>query len=173
MCFSFESHALILPFDRILLFSPFFPLLSRHFPSPHIILTYIVTSFKYRMSAEQDSDISDVLTNLSLPKTSATLTLRIIKSFEYRTEKSLVLHNINLETTNIGELKELARDGTTLIFFSIHRKLNFAEAKEPNSYSNAARMEAIPYHHFRWVPETSCTSSRSYSDPMAFTAQIP
>jgi len=56
------------------------------------------------------SEISDVLTNLSLPKTSATLTLRIIKSFEYRTERSLVLHDINLETTTVGQLKETARE---------------------------------------------------------------
>jgi len=57
-----------------------------------------------------EGEISDVLTNLALPKTSATLTLRIIKSFEYRTEKSLVLHNINLEQVTVGELKELARE---------------------------------------------------------------
>jgi len=54
-------------------------------------------------------EISDVLTNLAQPKTAATLTLRIIKSFEYRTEKSLVLHNINLETTTVGQLKDIAR----------------------------------------------------------------
>jgi len=53
--------------------------------------------------------MSDVLTNLTLPKTSATITLRIIKSFEYRTEKSLVLHDINLETTTAGKLKEKGR----------------------------------------------------------------
>jgi len=57
-----------------------------------------------------EGEISDVLTNLLLPKTSATLTLRIIKSFEYRTEKSLILHNINLEQVSVGELKELARE---------------------------------------------------------------
>ncbi|KAF9021691.1 hypothetical protein BDZ89DRAFT_1071233 [Hymenopellis radicata] len=55
------------------------------------------------------SDFSDVLTNEALPKTSATLTLRIIKSFEFRTEKSLVLHSINLESTTVGQLKDLAR----------------------------------------------------------------
>lgn len=71
------------------------------------------------MSAEQESDISDVLTNLALPKTSATLTLRIIKSFEYRTERSLVLHNINLETTTVGQLKEIARTGMTLVSASL------------------------------------------------------
>jgi len=54
--------------------------------------------------------ISDVLTNLTNPKTSATLTLRIIKSFEYRTEKSLVLHHVNLEATTVGRLKEIAKE---------------------------------------------------------------
>ncbi|KAF8471522.1 hypothetical protein JB92DRAFT_3091496 [Gautieria morchelliformis] len=50
--------------------------------------------------------MSDVLTNVTLPKTSATITLRIIKSFEYRTEKSLVLRGINLEQTTVRGLKE-------------------------------------------------------------------
>lgn len=63
----------------------------------------------YDMAGE--GEISDVLTNLALPKTHATLTLRIIKSFEFRTEKSLVLHGVNLETTTVGELKERARQG--------------------------------------------------------------
>ncbi|KAJ7191079.1 hypothetical protein GGX14DRAFT_579310 [Mycena pura] len=49
------------------------------------------------------------LSNLALPKTSATLTVRIIKSFAFRTERSLVLHNVNLETTTVGELKDKAR----------------------------------------------------------------
>jgi hypothetical protein len=55
--------------------------------------------------------ISDTLTNLTLPKTEATITLRVIKSFEYRTERSLVLHKLNLETTTVGELKNIARRG--------------------------------------------------------------
>lgn len=53
--------------------------------------------------------ISDVLTNEAVPRTSATITVRIIKSFEYRTAKNLVLHSFNLETTTVGALKELAR----------------------------------------------------------------
>ncbi|KIJ69542.1 hypothetical protein HYDPIDRAFT_172910 [Hydnomerulius pinastri MD-312] len=53
--------------------------------------------------------ISDVLTNVALPKTEATITLRVIKSFEYRTERSLVLHKLNLETTTVGGLKDIAR----------------------------------------------------------------
>ncbi|CAG8582899.1 19869_t:CDS:2 [Cetraspora pellucida] len=39
--------------------------------------------------------------------TDATITIRIIKNFEYRTVKNLVLRNIKLETTTIGDLKKL------------------------------------------------------------------
>lgn len=55
------------------------------------------------------TDLSDTLTNLALPKTSATLTIRVIKSFEYRTERSLVLHNVNLQEVTVGELKNIVR----------------------------------------------------------------
>lgn len=51
------------------------------------------------------------LANLARPSTSAIITVRIIKSFEYRTEKSLVLHDLNLETTTVGELKQKAKQG--------------------------------------------------------------
>ncbi|CAG8460704.1 158_t:CDS:2 [Scutellospora calospora] len=40
----------------------------------------------------------------------ATITIRIIKNFEYRTVKNLVLRNINLETTTVGELKNIIRE---------------------------------------------------------------
>lgn len=53
----------------------------------------------------------DVLTNLALPVTAATITVRVIKSFAYRTEKSLVLHHLNLEATTVGDLKERVRQG--------------------------------------------------------------
>jgi hypothetical protein len=59
----------------------------------------------------EEGEISDVLTNLAKPKTDATLTLRIIKSFEFRTEKSLVIHGVNLETTTVGDLKQRALKG--------------------------------------------------------------
>ncbi|CAG8561864.1 8609_t:CDS:2 [Cetraspora pellucida] len=39
--------------------------------------------------------------------TDATITIRIIKNFEYRTVKNLVLRNIKLETTTVGDLKKL------------------------------------------------------------------
>jgi hypothetical protein len=60
------------------------------------------------------SDEHEVLTNEAVPRTQATLTIRIVKSFEYRTEKHLILKNINCETTTVGQLKELARQSECL-----------------------------------------------------------
>ncbi|KAG0211013.1 hypothetical protein BGX33_004568 [Mortierella sp. NVP41] len=44
---------------------------------------------------------SDPLSNTLAPSTAATLTIRVIKSFEYRTSKNLILHNVDLTATNI------------------------------------------------------------------------
>jgi len=51
----------------------------------------------------------DVLANVARPNTSATLTIRIIKSFTFRTERSLVLHDVNLATMTVVQLKEIAK----------------------------------------------------------------
>ncbi|KAJ8514880.1 hypothetical protein ONZ45_g7626 [Pleurotus djamor] len=67
-----------------------------------------------------NGDISDVLTNLARPKTSAILTIRVIKSFQFRTERSLVLHDVNLETTTIGRLKEMVREDTMKLYSKAH-----------------------------------------------------
>ncbi|KAJ8078500.1 hypothetical protein PM082_012782 [Marasmius tenuissimus] len=53
------------------------------------------------------TDFSDEHTNLAQPKTSATITIRVIKSFQYRTEKSLVLRDLDLTTTTVKKLKEI------------------------------------------------------------------
>ncbi|KAH9483794.1 UPF0538 protein C2C4.04c [Psilocybe cubensis] len=49
------------------------------------------------------------LTNHLRPNDDATLTVRVIKSFKFRTERSLVLHHIDLNTTTVAQLKELAK----------------------------------------------------------------
>jgi hypothetical protein len=61
--------------------------------------------------ASASSD-EDVLVNLAKPVTSATITVRVIKSFEYRTEKSVVLHDINLEDVTVAQLKDIVKKGT-------------------------------------------------------------
>ncbi|PAV23474.1 cytoplasmic [Pyrrhoderma noxium] len=71
----------------------------------------------------------ELLSNLALPKTDATITIRIIKSFEFRTEKNLVLHHINFETTTVDDLKKLAREAIqTQQGWKIYR--NLAQAKD-------------------------------------------
>jgi hypothetical protein len=65
------------------------------------------------LDADMYSDFDDRLRTDAVPLQDATLTVRIIKSFEYRTEKSLVLQHIDLTSTSVAHLKELAREGTT------------------------------------------------------------
>jgi Uncharacterized conserved protein (DUF2340) len=72
------------------------------------------------------SGFDDTLTNLARPRTSAVITVRVIKSFEFRTERSLVLRDINLETTTVGKLKETVRNGQ----FSVRPRTS----SKPNSW---------------------------------------
>ena len=57
-------------------------------------------------------EISDALTNDAIPRSRATLTIRVVKSFEFRTERSLVLHHVNLEQTSVAQLKDMVRKGS-------------------------------------------------------------
>lgn len=51
------------------------------------------------------------------PTTDAVLTIRVIKSFEFRTFKALILRGLDLETLTIGELIERCKNGK---FCGIH-----------------------------------------------------
>lgn len=64
--------------------------------------------------------MAESLTNQARPQTNATITVRIIKSFKFRTERSLVLHNVNLITTTVTLLKEMAKQGQYMSYDSIH-----------------------------------------------------
>uniref|UniRef100_A0A0W0FFP6 Cytoplasmic protein n=1 Tax=Moniliophthora roreri TaxID=221103 RepID=A0A0W0FFP6_MONRR len=66
------------------------------------------------------TDFIDEHTNVARPKTNAIITVRIIKSFTYRTEKSLVLHDLNLLTTTVGQLKDIARQDTLKVYSQAH-----------------------------------------------------
>ncbi|GAA5821402.1 hypothetical protein JCM3770_003506 [Rhodotorula araucariae] len=52
----------------------------------------------------------DALTNTLRPLTDCFLTIRIIKSFTYRTTKNLLLPHIDCTTTTVGQLKDLCRE---------------------------------------------------------------
>ncbi|KAI9302071.1 hypothetical protein BJ944DRAFT_167951 [Cunninghamella echinulata] len=60
------------------------------------------------------------LTNHKRPTTDSVITIRCIKSFEYRTCKSLVLQHLNLETTTVGDLKKLIMENTLKLYTVAH-----------------------------------------------------
>lgn len=96
------------------------------------------------------SDSSEPLTNVTLPKTAATLTVRIIKSFTFRTERSLVLHGINLETTTVSELKELANQGTVCLGLRFVGKCIYEATDDQRSRrsQDGNRIEMLPWVSF-------------------------
>jgi hypothetical protein len=55
-------------------------------------------------------DFDDTPTNLAKPLTAATITIRLIKSFEYRVAKALVLHDLDLQQTTVGDLKRIVKE---------------------------------------------------------------
>ena len=59
----------------------------------------------------QYEDLATDLSNTLKPLTEATITVRVIKSFEYRTFKALVLKDLNLEAVSVEELMEMVRRG--------------------------------------------------------------
>lgn len=65
----------------------------------------------YRFQPVPDADEApNVETNLARPLTDAIITVRIIKSFAYRSMKALVLRNIDLTTTTVDDLKSQCRE---------------------------------------------------------------
>ncbi|KZT58968.1 hypothetical protein CALCODRAFT_450794 [Calocera cornea HHB12733] len=97
--------------------------------------------------------ISDVLTNLAVPKTSATLTVRVIKSFEFRTEKSLVLRDYNLETETVGSLKErVKKDLQTLPGWKPYRTTQFDTIKlYTRAHGSKTTNLIINLDHDEWI----------------------
>ncbi|OCF33130.1 hypothetical protein I316_05175 [Kwoniella heveanensis BCC8398] len=73
----------------------------------------------------QENEHEPLATELH-PIEDATLTIRVIKSFEFRTQKSMVLKHLNLAQMSVGELMELVREGEqspgldVLIYINLH-----------------------------------------------------
>ena len=81
----------------------------------------------------------DVLTNVARPNTSATLTIRIIKSFTFRTERSLVLHDVNLVTMTVVQLKEITKESMfDIIQFGQSRNYSIVRC------GHSTRLETVP-----------------------------
>lgn len=65
----------------------------------------------YKPVLSSDDFLSSTETNLARPLTDATITIRVIKSFPYRSVKNLVLNHIDLTKMTVLELEERCRKG--------------------------------------------------------------
>lgn len=77
------------------------------------------------MASEQHQESPhELLASERKPVTDATLTIRVVKSFEYRTMKPLVLKDLDLTTLTVGELLEKCKAGqsSSLSMVLIDRK---------------------------------------------------
>jgi len=54
---------------------------------------------------------ADALTNTLRPLNDVVLTVRVIKSFTYRTTKNLILQHVDLTTMTVGQLKNKVVEG--------------------------------------------------------------
>ncbi|KAG4301257.1 hypothetical protein PCK1_002567 [Pneumocystis canis] len=69
----------------------------------------------------------------------ATITIRLIKSFVYRTIKYLILHEVNLEQTTVYELQQRIQKG---IKYRKNKKQEIKTRSEFNTYAT------YPFGHF-------------------------
>ncbi|KAJ9114567.1 hypothetical protein QFC20_001441 [Naganishia adeliensis] len=87
------------------------------------------------------------------PVTNATLTIRVIKSFEYRTQKSLVLKDLDLTTLTVGELLEKCKEAVkTTAGFKPFRTTQFDTLKlYTQAHSHKTMNLIINLDHDDWI----------------------
>lgn len=76
----------------------------------------------------------DPLTSTLRPLDDAVLTVRIIKSFEYRTTKNLILPHVDLTTMTVGALKDFLRKGKFLFLRKATPRLIAPVGRDPNCF---------------------------------------
>lgn len=61
-------------------------------------------------------EMEEPLTSTVRPNTLAVITVRIVKSFPYRTVKNHVFKDLDLTTTTAGQLLDMIKQGTQRLF---------------------------------------------------------
>ncbi|RHZ74081.1 hypothetical protein Glove_227g108 [Diversispora epigaea] len=109
----------------------------------------------YNNSSKMTQEVSSVLSNTLNPPNSATLTIRLIKNFEYRTVKYLILHEVNLETTTVGKLKNIIKEKiNTIAGFKPFRNVNYDTLKLYTKAHGAKTQNlTINLDHDEWIFE--------------------
>ncbi|KAG8904326.1 hypothetical protein FRB99_001911 [Tulasnella sp. 403] len=118
-------------------------------------------------------DFDNTSTNLAKPPTAATLTIRVIKSFEFRTEKSLVLHDLNLETTACGELKDKVAQSPIE-----SSALDAADVQIPEVQKESNSRGTIPRRQPTYPPSSAAQQSTpslvlNDNQPVPHSARVP
>ncbi|EPX70824.1 uncharacterized protein SOCG_04133 [Schizosaccharomyces octosporus yFS286] len=83
----------------------------------------------------------------------ATLTVRVIRNFEYRTLKNVVFHDIDLSTTTVGQLKKIIQDRIqTDSALKIYRTTQFDTLKiYVKAQQHKTQNLAINLDHDDWI----------------------
>ncbi|KZV91599.1 hypothetical protein EXIGLDRAFT_648058 [Exidia glandulosa HHB12029] len=99
--------------------------------------------------------MADPTTNTLHPLTDATLTVRVIKSFTYRTERSVVLHHVDLTTTTVAGLKRAVLDVVaTQSGWKPYRTVKFDTLKlYTKAHGNKTQNLIINLDHDDWIFE--------------------
>lgn len=106
--------------------------------------------FEHHPYAPQAEFLDRTVTSQARPLTSAVITVRVIKSFEYRTMKALVLRDIDLTTTTPARLIEQCRDTVrTQPTFKAYRNVADQLGTSPRAHpyqtlSNYTHMHTAP-----------------------------
>lgn len=73
-------------------------------------LTFITQRTMEENSNKEQPDLHEPLTSTVRPPTMAIITVRIIKSFPYRTVKNHIFKDLDLTTTTVGELIAMVKE---------------------------------------------------------------
>ncbi|KAJ3049968.1 hypothetical protein HK097_009059 [Rhizophlyctis rosea] len=85
--------------------------------------------------------------------TGATITVRLIKSFDYRTFKNVVLHNVDLENTTVADLKGIVGERIqTTTGFKPYLNNNFDTMKTyTKAFGSKTTNLIINLDHDEWI----------------------
>ncbi|RSH84711.1 uncharacterized protein EHS24_006235 [Apiotrichum porosum] len=98
-------------------------------------------------------DSEEFLATELLPLTSATLTIRIIKSFPFRTTKNLVLKDVDLTTMTVGQLMDKCREAVhSQVGFKLYRQVQLDTLKKYTvAHGHKTQNLIINLDHDEWI----------------------
>ncbi|WOO79671.1 UPF0538 protein [Vanrija pseudolonga] len=105
------------------------------------------------MSTPPRTPPHETLATEARPVTSATITVRVIKSFPFRTTKNLVLKELDLSVTTVGHLADLCREAIkTQPGFKYYRSVQLDTLKKYTvAHGHKSQNLIINLDHDDWI----------------------